>query len=341
MKTRSMLLCASALSALAGSARATDLNLRVESYGKHLYKAFPGEVVRYHVTGLLSDGASQGLAMYAFDLEFEGGALPQADAPTASPMTNFASPLGLNNPAGFGGTQIDMRLVQVGGAQNTIRNQFAPQPTGTVITGVAQPGERALLATGTLTAPLVPGDYFLAVENVVANVIRAGETGDPFWRVDPAGRGVGSPLTIRVEDCGPQAYCTAKANSQGCLPAIGWSGTPTIGGADDFHLTASNVINNQFGVLFWGDAPANVPFMGGIRCVAMPIVRTPNQPSGGNPPPPDCSGTFDFHFSHAYMASQGLAPGDDVYTQYWYRDPAHSDGTGIGLTNGAAFMICP
>jgi hypothetical protein len=298
--------------------------------------------VHYAVTGELSDAASLGLAMYAFDLAFDGGALPQADAPTSSPTTNFASPLGLNNPTGFGGTPIGGQLIQVGGAQNTIRNSFAPKPSGTVITGVAQPGNRVLLVTGTLTAPAAAGTYHLTVHNLFANVIRAGETGNPFWAVDAAGVGTLSGLTIVVEDCGPQLYCSAKLNSQGCLPAIGWSGTPTLSGADDFHLTATNAINNQFGLVFWGSAPASVPFMGGLRCVANPVQRTPNQNSGGNTPPPiDCSGGFDFHFSHAYMAAQGLSVGDAVHAQFWFRDPTHPDGTGVGLSNAAAFLICP
>jgi hypothetical protein len=330
-----------ALLGLAAPALATDLDLAVESGGQDLVHVLPGATVEYTVTGVLTDSGSQGLAMFAFDLSFSGGPLRQADAPTSGPMTNFASPLGLNNPAGFGGTPIGGDLIQVGGAQNTIKNSFAPKPSGTVMTGVGQPGSPVVLVSGSLTAPTTAGTYQLSVDDLFANVIRAGETGIPFWAVDAAEAGTLSSLTIDVDDCGPVSYCTAKVNSQGCLPSIGWSGSPTLGGADDFHLTASNVINNKFGLMFWNDAQAAVPFMNGLRCVANPVIRTPNQSSGGNAPPDDCSGSYDFHFSHAYMASKGLQVGDAVYAQYWFRDPAQPDGTGVGLTDAAAFLICP
>lgn len=336
-----LLLRAAGLVGLAGLAAATDLNLRIQSAGSSNVTVAPGQSLRYYVTGVLSDGASHGLAMYAFDLAFDGGALPQADAPSAAPMTNFATPLGINNPTGFGGTPVGGRLVQVGGAQNTIQNHFAPRPTGTVIPDLAQPTHRVLLVTGTLTAPTTPGTYTLVAENLFANVIRAGETGTPFWAVEAAAAGTNEPLTIQVLDCNVTTYCSAKQNSQGCLPAISWTGTPTLGGADDFHLRATNVINNQFGLVFWGASSDNAPFMGGTRCVALPVVRSANQPSGGNPPPADCSGALDFFFSHAYMNAHGLGVGDPVRAQFWFRDPSHPDGTGVGLSNAAQFTICP
>jgi hypothetical protein len=114
-------------------------------------------------------------------------------------MKNFASPLGLNNPAGYGGTLVGGTLVQVGGAQNTINNVFAAKPTGSVLTDVAQNGSQVVLATGTLTAPTQCGTYTLTINNVMANVIRAGETGNPFWAVDPAGVGDKLSLTVTVQ----------------------------------------------------------------------------------------------------------------------------------------------
>ena len=127
----------------------------------------------------------------------------------------------------------------------------------------------------------------------------------------------------------------------GCAPRIAWSGTPNLSGSDDFHLVASSVINQEFGLLYWGQTPADLPFAGGTRCVLGPVRRTTVQQSGGSASGTDCTGTYDFHFSHAYMASQGLGAGDPVYAQYWYRDPTNPDGTGIGLTDAAAFAICP
>lgn len=137
----------------------------------------------------------------------------------------------------------------------------------------------------------------------------------------------------------PTPYCTAKVNSQGCSPQIGWAGLPTLGGADDFHVTCAQVINNKSGLMYWGFAPKNAPFLGGTQCVASPTLRTPVQSSAGNVGPDDCSGTFDFHFSHAYMAAVGLAAGQMIHCEYWYRDPA-SPFT-VGLSNAMAAEILP
>jgi hypothetical protein len=48
-----------------------------------------------------------------------------------------------------------------------------------------------------------------------------------------------------------------------------------------------------------------------------------------------------FSFSQAYMTQQGLTSGVSVYAQYWQRDPAHQDGTGVGLTDALEFDIVP
>jgi len=186
------------LSLCPAAAAATDLNLSAESGGQNKVVVTPGATVNYAIVGELSNGGSLGLAMVSFDLSFTGGPLTQADAPSGQPMANFAAPLGLNNPAGFGGTVSDGHLVQVGGAQNTILNVFAQLPVGSVVTGITQPGAPQVIATGTLTAPTHVGTYTLDIDNVMGNVVRSGETGVPFWAVDPAGVGNKTSLTIEV-----------------------------------------------------------------------------------------------------------------------------------------------
>jgi N-acetylmuramoyl-L-alanine amidase len=138
----------------------------------------------------------------------------------------------------------------------------------------------------------------------------------------------------------PTTRCTAKANSLGCLPAAGWSGSPTLTGPDDFHLTAERIISRQPGILFFGFEAADTPFAGGTLCVAPPLVRTAPSTSGGSPPPA-CDGAFDASFAQTLMAAQGLAPGDTLHAQFWYRDPFHADGSGIGMTDAVAFTVAP
>lgn len=136
-------------------------------------------------------------------------------------------------------------------------------------------------------------------------------------------------------------YCTAKVNSQGCLPAISYSGVPSASGGA-FTLAASLVLNNQLGRLIYGAGANDTPFQGGTLCVSAPIVRTPPQLSGGNAAAPDCSGAYSFDMG-AWIASgidPRLAPGATACAQFWSRD-AHSASGPIGLTDAVQFTIGP
>lgn len=130
---------------------------------------------------------------------------------------------------------------------------------------------------------------------------------------------------------GAQSYCTAKVNSLGCTPAVASSGIPSMSSASSFDVSASMVINNKVGILFYGLAPAAIPFQGGLLCVQPPIRRTAVQASGGNPPPNDCTGSFSFDFN-AY-AQSGVDPnvttGAMLYGQYWSRDPLSPSTTSL------------
>ena len=182
----------------AASAFATNLNVRVQSGGSSSVTVPPGATVSWDVVGELSDNLNAGLALFSVDLGFTGGPLTQALNAASLPMLSFTRPAGLTNPAGFGGTVLGGQLRQVGGAQNTIKNTFAPYPNGTVVTGVAAAGAPVTLASGQLTAPLTPGTYTLTPSGVVANVIRQGETGTPFWHVDRANAGTVQSLVVQV-----------------------------------------------------------------------------------------------------------------------------------------------
>lgn len=329
-------------SALALSANASDLNLTVSSNGQSVINASAGDAIPYAVIGELSDSGTQGLAMFAFDLAFDGGSLNQGNAPLVGEMLNFATPLGINNPAGFGGTAVNGDLLQVGGAQNTINNTFAPHPSGMVSLGVALPGAGEVLITGSLVAPNASGTYTLAVSNLMANGIEAGTNGMPFWKVVGVEEGNVAQLTINVDVCDVNLYCTPKVNSLGCTPTLTWQGTPSLSGPNDFRIIAEDLINQQVGVMFWGLSEANTPWLGGTLCVGAPIHRLPTKmTSGGGAPGTNCNGRFTQLFSQTRMNANGLQPGMDVYLQLYYRDTAHLDGTGAGSTAGVHFTICP
>lgn len=329
-------------SVLTLSASASDLDVTVTSNGQSAITVQPGDAIPYTITGELSNANSQGLGMFTFDLSFDGGDLAQANAPAAGLMLNFATPLGLNNPAGFGGTLVDGDLLQIGGSQNTINNSFAPVPSGMVMTGVALPGSPEVLVTGALTAPSAPGVYTLAVSNVMANALDANTTGFPFWEVEAAEGGTLTQLTLTVQDCTVSTYCTAKVNSQGCLPELAFTGTPTLTGPDDFFFTATNLINGQFGLAFWGLSEGNMPLLGGTLCVGGSLNRlVPRNTLGGGVPGTTCDGLISQNFLQATMIDNNLIAGTEVFAQIFYRDPLHPDGTGAGLSEGIRFIICP
>ncbi len=142
-------------------------------------------------------------------------------------------------------------------------------------------------------------------------------------------------------DCRGVTYCTAKLASIGCTPQIAASGSATLGGPDDFVVSASDFINRRPGLLLWGVAPAATPFAGGTRCVAPPSVRTPLQDSGGSASGVDCTGAYSFAVTDAYMASRGFTAGTSVYFQYWSRDSGFAPPENVGLSDGLRVLICP
>lgn len=138
-----------------------------------------------------------------------------------------------------------------------------------------------------------------------------------------------------------ESYCAAKVNSLGCSPALVATGSPTFTGPDDFHVRATSVLNNTFGVYFWGAARESAPLLGGFLCVRPPLVRTAAMVSGGASGPLDCSGTYDFHWSQSRLFAAGLFPGATVCGQIWSRDALHPDGSGVSLTGGLSFTVLP
>jgi len=149
-------------------------------------------------------------------------------------------------------------------------------------------------------------------------------------------------LTVTYTPPPPTVYCTAKVNSLGCTPAIGYSGLPDANAGSGFFITATNVLNNKTGLLFYGvDGPSNFSFQGGFLCVKSPTTRTPPQNAAGNPPPDDCSGAYsiDFNVRIASGVDVRLVAGSNVWSQYWSRDPTATFTT--NLSDALTFSIFP
>ncbi len=160
-------------------------------------------------------------------------------------------------------------------------------------------------------------------------------------RVDEPELDNGHARVILSRGTNPVTYGTAKTNSLGCVPVIGYSGAPSLSVGDNFRIRATNVRSDTAGVFLYGFVPANTPFGGGTLLVGAPVIRGGVQNSGGTPGGVDCSGTYSKDFGHAAMQAAGLVPGVNVYCQFWSRDPGFPEPGNIGLTGGLRFEVLP
>lgn len=229
----------------------------------------------------------------------------------------------------FGGTLLNsiVWLNEGGDADTTVAATYS-------LVGGGAPGAGNLDLDPKLWGP-VTGDLRLTPASPCI------DAGDPATEPDPddgstadLGATPFSPAYVGE----PRSYCEAKVSSQGCTPAISSVGTPSLGGSDDFRVVATNVRPGSPGIFFWGRAARNAPFAGGTLCIDGTAYRRAVANSGT---PGACSGVFDRAFPAQYLASRGVSAWDTIYVQCWYRDQAHPDGTGVGLTDALEVTVLP
>lgn len=142
----------------------------------------------------------------------------------------------------------------------------------------------------------------------------------------------------------PTLYCDAKTNSQGCLPALSFSGFASVTDTAPFTVSATNLVNRRFSTMMLSASGRDsTPFQGGTLCLGGALMNTPVQSTGGTSTGRDCTGTFAIDINDYLQTTMpmGLVEGVVVTGQVFYRDPFHSDGTGYGLTDAIEFTILP
>lgn len=146
-------------------------------------------------------------------------------------------------------------------------------------------------------------------------------------------------LPPHVPISGPTTYCFPKIDSAGCVPAIVASGTPSLT-QSDFQVACTPVLSQQFGMLFWGREELQLPLLGGFLCVGGALNRTPVAFSDGLLPG-NCSGRLELDMDSAFLQASGMLPGEDIYCQWWYRDPGALPAVPVGLSDGLRFTVLP
>ncbi len=142
-----------------------------------------GEEYGFWIKATLGAG-SDGLALIGVDLEGTGD-ITLSPLSAGASMSSFVKVEGLTNPAGYGGTDVDGKLLQIGGGQNTIGYSTddpaypnPDYPVGDVVLGIGDEAE-VVIATGTVTAPM-SGEFTLTISNAFANTIDEGQTEAPY-----------------------------------------------------------------------------------------------------------------------------------------------------------------
>lgn len=144
----------------------------------------------------------------------------------------------------------------------------------------------------------------------------------------------------------PASFCTSSTTTNGCVPAMGSSGSPSLAASAGFTLACSNVEGQQTGLIFYSASGAQaLPWTIGSTsffCVKAPVERTPAQNSGGTLG--SCNGALSVDW-RAFMAAsptavgQPLVVGRQFWAQGWFRDPPAPKTT--NLSNGLQFTLCP
>ena len=165
--------------------------------------------------------------------------------------------------------------------------------------------------------------------------------GEP--QCDIYGPDAGRVLVYDAPCLAPTSYCTAQTNSLGCAAQISAQGTPSASSPAGFVIQASNLRNQQNGLLLYGSSGrAALPWLGGTLCVQPPLRRTPLVNSGGSAQPAlDCSGWLARDFNAIACASLDpqLFAGQHVRAQFLSRDPGSPSN--LNLSDALEFYLEP
>ena len=142
-------------------------------------------------------------------------------------------------------------------------------------------------------------------------------------------------------------YCTGKTTSQGCVPFMSSTGSPSAS-SGPFFLVSDNHVEGETAFLIYSLKKANLNFHGGKLCVKSPfqrllsLVKTTDGVACSGCAQPTCR-SFRRNFNQLIQGGVDplLTAGQRVFAQWRQRDALDPLGFGDNLSDGATFTIAP
>ena len=131
----------------------------------------------------------------------------------------------------------------------------------------------------------------------------------------------------------PTNYCVTSPNSAGAGSLIQALGSQDVND-NSFSLFADGAPPNQFGLFFYGTAPASNPVGDGVMCIGGSLFRL--LPAVAI----DGAGQASFAVDFANLPpGGGISNGDTRFFQFWYRDPGFGSAF-FNFSDGVAVQFC-
>lgn len=182
-----------------------------------------------------------------------------------------------------------------------------------------------------------PGDRFGYGLELRGSKLFVGASGD-----DDFGADNGAVYEYQLQFDPARVYCVPQPSSTGCIPHIGFDGTPSVSTAAPFTLKATKMPSHRLGFFVYSTSGAQFTALGtSVRCFAAPRFVTAHQLSGGSSPAFDCTGKLSFD-CNAFLQSGSdpqLVAGVQVEGQFVCRDAANPSG--ITASDAIEFTILP
>jgi hypothetical protein len=284
----------------------------------------------------------------------QGGVTPQIN-PTSLNVTysmvfNYAGTGNVPGPPIFDSCgPYPLRLAPMSAGVDAGNNAGVPPTSNLDLSGAPRRADNpAVPDSGSGSVPVIDMGAFEAAPDCNGNAIA--DVCDILGGASPDNNANGIPDECECSGGAPSSfYCTAKLNSLGCLPQIGYSGIPSASASSGFTVSCAKLRNNKNGLLFYGvSGQQAAPFQGGTLCVKAPIKRTPSVNSGGTPAPAnDCSGRFAIDMNSFAQGLLGGSPlpalkvaGTVVDCQWWGRDPGFTPPNNTTLSNAVEYTVC-